>query len=80
VGGLEESDEADESDMSGGGWCIWALPPDREPSWARSSRQRWKIFKPIPSRCRARTRCEPRTARGPILFGLQSVFEKSWSL
>src|SRR5438874_2535077 len=24
------------------------------------------MFKPIPSRLRARTRCEPRTARGPV--------------
>src|SRR5437660_1080038 len=28
------------------------------------------MFRPIPSRLRARTRCEPRTARGPILLGL----------
>src|SRR5258707_973637 len=39
---------------------------DREPSSARSSHQRRVASKVIP-RCRCRrTRCEPRTARGPL--------------
>ena len=42
-------------------------PPDREPSSARSSHQRGRAPKLNPRRFRSRTRCEPRTARGPFL-------------
>ena len=46
---------------------IWPEPPDREPSSARSGHQHGRMLKLIPRRFRGRTRCEPRTARGPVL-------------
>src|SRR5258706_509773 len=41
---------------------------DREPSSARSRHKRGRTLKLIPRRFRGRTRCEPRTARGPFLL------------
>src|SRR5438477_9958090 len=46
--------------------CTLTLAPDREPSPARTSRDRNQSYHPIPGCVRGRTRCEPRTARGPL--------------
>src|SRR5438876_7635729 len=40
---------------------------DREPSWARSGQEAERTFKSSPGRPSIRTRCEPRTARGPVV-------------
>ena len=42
------------------------LPPDREPSPARSSHDGKREIKSISGRPRGRTRCESGTARGPV--------------
>ncbi len=42
------------------------LPPDREPSSARSRQKAERTVKSIPGRPGIRSRCEPRTARGPF--------------
>src|SRR5258707_8053042 len=44
---------------------ILVVPPDREPSSARSGHECKGACKQIPRCLPGRTRCEPRTARGP---------------
>ena len=46
--------------------CIWTLPPDREPFLARSGHQRETGIESLADSLRARTRCEPGTARAPL--------------
>ncbi len=47
---------------------------DREPSPARSSHERKRVLLRISSPPCSRTRCEPRTARGPFIFGRSNRF------
>jgi prepilin-type N-terminal cleavage/methylation domain-containing protein len=51
------------------------LPPDREPSPARSGHQRETGIKSLTRSEQARTRCEPGTARGPVALAAFTLIE-----